>query len=137
MKKEVSQYLRTQNNNNMKSLQIQRVDLNKNAYGANDYIPSLTSFNDLTDVNEVHSIYVYFETKEEAVQFSMNFPKSYKGSVCTISKPIINDNEVTYDESFAVSFYFNTFHTNETTGSVNESAVNRRIKVIKKLQSII
>ena len=121
----------------MKLLKINRVDLNKNAYGTHNSMPSLTSFNDIIDMNEVCSIHCHFVTKEEAVQFLSNFPKSYKASIFETYEWIINENKYGREYSFCVSFSFNTFHTNETTGLVNESAVNRRAKVIKKIKSII
>jgi hypothetical protein len=40
------------------------------------------------------------------------------------------------DRYFSVSFHFNTFWINATTGDQNESAALRRLKVIKKLKSI-
>ncbi len=121
----------------MKSIKITVLDSIKNKFGTYNALPSLKSLNDITDINSVDSICVYFETNEQAVQFSTNFPKSYKASIFETYEWIINENKYGSEYSFCVYFSFNTFHTNKTTGLVNESAVKRRLKVIKKLESII
>ena len=123
----------------MKNLSITVLDLaSKNEFGGYNQLPSLTNLNDITDVNSVHSIRFEFTTKEESIQFLSQFPKTYKGKVYGGYKTSFNDqNQYTEEVYFGVSFHFNTFFTNETTGSTNESALQRRIKVINKLKSII
>jgi hypothetical protein len=118
----------------MKSLNIERLDY-KNALNGGGYsmLPSATDLNSITDINEVSKIYINFETEEEAIQFAKQFPKSYKANVSAVSS-WKNDSFFTY---YSASFSFNTFFHNDSTGSTNESAVNRRIKVIKKLQELI
>ena len=102
-------------------LTINRLDY-KNPSDINSYksLPSLVDVNDIVDVNEVNGITAYFTTKEEAETFLSKFPKSYKGR---LGKGI----------EYQVSFNFNTFWTNSTTGDKNETAQKRREKVIKKI----
>ena len=40
------------------------------------------------------------------------------------------------DYEFYVSFQFNTFWGNKTTGDVNETAIKRRDKVINKIKTL-
>lgn len=106
-------------------LTINRLDY-KNPSVINSYksLPSLTNINDVTDSNEVNSITVYFQTKDESETFLSKFPKSYNGR---LGKGI----------EYHVSFNFNTFWTNDNTGDKNESAQKRRDKVITKIKSLI
>lgn len=91
-------------------------------------LPQLFDTNDITDVNEVKSIYAYFTTKEEAEVYKAKFPKSYAARLGRISGMP--------DYYFFVSFDFNTFWNNKTTGDVNETAIKRRVKVINKIKSL-
>jgi len=118
----------------MKSLHIERLDY-KNPLNGGGYsiLPSATDLNSITDINEVSRISINFETEEQAIEFAKQFPKSYKAYVSGVSS-YQNNIFFTY---YSVSFSFNTFFHNDSTGSANESAVNRRIKVIKKLQELI
>ena len=91
-------------------------------------LPQLFDINDITDVNEVRGIYAYFTTKEEAEVYKALFPKSYAARLGRISGMP--------GYSFFVSFDFNTFWNNKTTGDVNETAIKRRVKVINKVKSL-
>ena len=108
---------------------IYRLDY-KNPTPVNGYyaLPNLNNINDITDVNEVKSIYAYFKTKEEAETYKAIFPKSYNARLGRISGMP--------DYEFYVSFYFNTFWGNKTTGDVNETAIKRRDKVINKIKTL-
>jgi hypothetical protein len=110
-------------------LVIYRLDY-KNPTPSNGYypLPNLTNINDITDVNQVKSIYAYFTTKEEAETYKALFPKSYNPRLGRIS------GMPGYE--FLVSFQFNTFWGNKTTGDVNETAIKRRDKVIAKIKLI-
>jgi ABC-type transport system substrate-binding protein len=106
-------------------LTINRLDY-KNPSDINSYkfLPSLSNVNDIVDVNEVNGITVYFQTKDEAETFLSKFPKSYNGR---LGKGI----------EYHVSFNFNTFWGNKTTGDKNETAIKTRVKVINKIKSLI
>jgi hypothetical protein len=110
-------------------LAIHRLDY-KNPTEANGYypLPQLNNINDIHDVNEVRGIYAYFKTKEEAETYRAIFPKSYAARLGRISGMP--------DHNFYVSFDFNTFWNNKTTGDVNETAIKRRDKVINKIKSL-
>ncbi len=110
-------------------LVIHRLDY-KNPTEANGYypLPQLANINDIRDVNEVRGIYAYFKTKEEAETYRAIFPKSYAARLGRISGMP--------DHNFYVSFDFNTFWNNKTTGDVNETAIKRRDKVINKIKSL-
>ena len=109
-------------------LAIHRLDY-KNPTEVNGYypLPQLANINDITDVNEVRGIYAYFATKEEVETYKAIFPKSYAARLGRISGMP--------DHNFYVSFDFNTFWNNKTTGDVNETAIKRRDKVIAKIKS--
>ena len=111
-------------------LHIHRLDY-KNPTESNGYypLPQLNNINDIGDVNEVRGIYAYFATKEEAEAYKAIFPKSYNPRLGRISGMP--------DYNFYVSFDFNTFWNNKTTGDVNETAIKRRLKVINKIKSVM
>ena len=111
-------------------LHIHRLDY-KNPTESNGYypLPQLNNINDIGDVNEVKGIYAYFATKEEAEDYRAIFPKSYNPHLGRISGMP--------DYNFYVSFDFNTFWNNKTTGDVNETAIKRRLKVINKIKSVM
>ena len=109
-------------------LVIYRLDYkNPTPIGGYYSLPNLNNINDITDVNEVKSISAYFKTKEEAEAYKALFPKSYAARTGRISGMP--------DYDFYVSFQFNTFWNNKTTGDVNETAIKRRDKVIDKIKS--
>ena len=111
------------------NITIGRLDYKNQSERGDLYIlPSLTSIEQIEDVNEVSRIIFKFETREQAEAFATNFPKSYKGSVCGVWSA-----NVRY---FILQFNFNTFFLNASTGGENESAISRRLKVIKKIQSL-
>ena len=104
------------------TLRIQRRDfVNLNKYGYPIALDTVTDFNS-TKIEEVQEICYDFETKEEAIMFAGKFPKSY---LAKITKG---------NARFLVTFYFNVFYTNKSTGEINESALKRREKVISKLK---
>jgi len=110
-------------------LAIHRLDYKNPTEVNGDYpLPQLANINDILDVNEVRGIYAYFATKEEAETYRAIFPKSYAARLGRISGMP--------DHNFYVSFDFNTFWNNKTTGDVNETAQKRRIKVINKIKSL-
>ncbi len=120
----------------MKSINITVLDLTSvNQFGAYNQLPSLNNLNDITDINSVHSIRILCASEEEAREFASTFPKTYKARVHGVQNWNIDPEKST--TTYEVSFHFNTFHMDETTGSTNESAVQRRIKVINKLKSIM
>lgn len=107
---------------------ITRLDYkNPSPVGGYYSLPQLFDVNDITDVNEVNKISAYFKTKEEAEAYKSLFPKSYAARLGRISGMT--------DYEFFVSFDFNTFWNNKTTGDVNETAIKRRDKVINKIKS--
>ena len=96
-------------------------------------LPMVTDFND-TKVDEVQEICYYFETKEEAVLFAGKFPKSY---LAKVNKVCGYDFETNKNYAYyRLSFHFNVFYTNESTGEINESALKRREKVIAKIKEL-
>ena len=109
-------------------LTINRLDY-KNPSDINSYkfLPSLSNVNDIVDVNEVNGITALFLTRDEAQTFLTKFPKSYKGRLGTIS---------TEGYKYHVSFNFNTFWGNKTTGDKNETTIKTRVKVINKIKSL-
>lgn len=109
-------------------IKIKRLDYKNPTEHGFYSLPSLNSLEEIQDVNEVHAIIFKFETKEEAESFASNFPKSYKGTISTV---LCSEGNYYY-----FSFMFNTFFMNETTGGENETAISRRLKVIKKIQSL-
>lgn len=95
----------------------------------------LLSISEIKDINFITSIRLNFATKEEAEVYLLNFPKSYRSKVARVDSYI--DNDVTKScHYFSISFKFNTFHTNKSTGAVNETAITRRIKVVEKLKQL-
>jgi len=123
----------------MGTLEISRIDYQNEASNGRFYsLPSLNDLYQITDMNEVHQIRISFDTHEDAIAFASKFPKSYKAKVNKIW------HSGTYEKgqfnpfcTFSVSFLFNTFFHNDVTGSVNESAVKNREKVIAKLKALI
>jgi hypothetical protein len=70
---------------------------------------------------------IILKQREEANIFAGKFPKSYLAKVKTIGG---YDHETNKGyRYYGVSFYFNIFFTNESTGEINESAIKRRAKV--------
>jgi hypothetical protein len=114
-------------------LEIRRDDFVNLVNGYPVELPMVTDIND-TKVEEVQGIYYYFETKEEANIFAGKFPKSYLAKVRTIGG---YDHETNKGYMYyGVSFYFNIFYTNDSTGEINESALKRRAKVIAKIKEL-
>lgn len=112
-------------------LLVYRLDY-KNPTNTGGYypLPLLSSVNDIVDTNEVNGIHAYFKSKQEAEEFKAKFPKSYNAHLGGVS----GDKE---GYTFLVSFNFNTFWSNKSTGDKNETAIKRRDKVINKIKSII
>ena len=113
---------------------ISRLDYN-NSLGKNmregSYacLPALTDINAIEDVNQVKSINIYFDTKIEAEELAAKFPKSYKAKVHTVG-------QMSGVTVYCVHFNFATFWKNNVTGSLNETAINNRLKVIAKIKSL-
>lgn len=111
------------------NINIGRLDYkNPSEKGGFYFLPTLTNIEQIEDVNEVKSIIFKFETREQAELFATNFPKSYKGLVCSVYS--------SNGSYFILRFDFNTFFLNGTTGGENETAIARRLKVIKKIKSL-
>ena len=123
----------------MGTLKITRVDYQNEVTNGGLYsLPSLNDLHQITDVNEVHLIEISFDTHEDAIAFASKFPKSYKAKVNKIwHSGTYEKGEFNPFHTFSVSFHFNTFFHNNVTGSVNETAVKNREKVIAKLKTLI
>lgn len=115
-------------------LSIERMDYQNQINGYYKSLPILDNFNDIIDINEIYKIRFQFATQDEQIQFQGKFPKSYNAKLtkCSCYNYETSTSYLTYD----VSFTFNTFWSNESTGELNESAINKRIKVIKKIKEI-
>lgn len=117
------------------TLEINRLDyLNKIGKDYNS-LPQLTNVNEIVDVNEVNTIVLYFELKEDALSFHSLFPKSYNAR--TGRTMGFQNEKGEYYSKYHVSFEFNTFFMSDVTGSSNETAFKRRNKVIEKLKQIL
>lgn len=103
----------------------------------NGYPTPLKNVNNINEANEanISKIRFYFNTEDEAKNFVSKFPKSYLGKLSRISDYDFKTKEGYF--YYGVSFYFNIFYTNGSTGDVNESAIARRAKVFKKLKEIL
>lgn len=122
----------TKNNEKMNNyyITIERLDYKNPCENGGFYsLPTLTNIEEIQDVNEVQMISFSFATRKEADFFAAKFPKSYKGIVSIVWRSELPC-------YFILRFHFNTFFLNDTTGNQNETAVSRRLKVIKKIQSI-
>jgi hypothetical protein len=91
-------------------------------------LPKLKSVSEISDINEVSEVCVYFTDKLDAETFLNKFPKSYKGKLGRLMEGEIVE--------YFIRFRFNTFFMNESTGEVNETAFKNRIKVLKKLEDL-
>jgi hypothetical protein len=98
---------------------------NPHEFGGYQILSSLSHTSQIDDMNEIKCIWIEGDGFESIVNA---MPKSYKWSFCKISdgKTIRN----------AANINFNTFFMNNTTGSNNETAIKRRIKVIEKLSKL-
>lgn len=115
--------------------QIARLDYkNQDSRGFYSSLPQLKDVKEITDINEVRTVSFVFESKEEGEQFLANFPKSYRPSLGMCSG--YQDEKGNYYSKPFASVTFNTFWTNKNTGEINETAVSKREKFIKKLKSI-
>ena len=84
--------------------------------------PRVNSTSDIVDINEVTSISI----KGDIDELFNEMPKSYNWKQYTI-----NIDGVKYK---GMEVIFNTWSMNKSTGDKNESAIKRRIRVIKKLK---
>lgn len=124
---------------NPKYLIIHRLDYkNPTPTGGLRYLPSVNSFNQILDLNEISSIqFGMFYTKEEQIAAKAMFPKSYKpGNIHGYMNKENGDLDFN-KEWYSVYFEFNTFWMDKTTGEINESAIARRDKIIKKIKSLL
>lgn len=131
-------YLNNETNKTTKEImetQITRLDY-KNPVNGRQYsfLPALDSVKKITDINEVRTVSFVFDSKEEGEQFLANFPKSYRPSLGMCGG--YQDEKGNYYSKPFASITFNTFWTNKNTGEINETAVSKREKFIKKLKSI-
>jgi hypothetical protein len=108
---------------------VNRLDYKNPTERGLHFLPQLGMVSEVSDINEVSDIYVYFKEKEKAEEFLSHFPKSYKGKLNNV---ICGNGLIEY----SVAFGFNTFFMNSSTGEINESAVKRRTKVIEKFKSL-
>ncbi len=124
-------------------ISIVRLDIHNrpdNGRGYN-YLPNISSLDDITDVNEIRSISLgkfYSKTEVEALRNS--FPKSYKASYSTgwDQKEGSESGNCDFENPYySVYFRFNTFFMDGTTGSSNETAAQRRLKVIDKIKKYL
>lgn len=117
-------------------LKIYRVDYkNCDEKGHLRSLPLLHDLRDITDINEVRYISVLLESREQANEFQLKFPKSYKAKMAIVNH--WNSDTLQGYETYEVSFHFNTFWLTANTGEVNETALKNREKVIKKLSELI
>lgn len=91
-------------------------------------LPQLTSLDQIEDINEVESIRIYGD-KNQLETLKSNMPKSHGWQINKWSDGT--------NTGHMMSVRFNTFWNNNTTGDKNESAINRRQRVIKKLKQLI
>jgi hypothetical protein len=101
--------------------------------GAYRSLPSLSSLDGLSDINEVRTISIYFDTIEDAQMFADRFPKSMK------VKAYLQKYHAGFPNNArpCVHSHFNTFWTDKTTGSVNETAVKNRNRFFKELKEVL
>ena len=97
-------------------------------------LPALENAKEITDINEVYSVSFTFDSKEEAEIFVANFPKSYRPRIATLAG--IPDGKGGFTSKPFADITFNTFWIDKTTGNINETAVYKREKFVKKLKSI-
>ena len=107
-------------------IQIDRLDYKTTTQIGGFYmLPSLNSTTQIDDINEIRTIMIEGEGFEDIINA---MPKSYKWRITNLS-----DGRTIKKVGY---IKFNTFWTNETTGEKNESAIQRRIKVIEKLSKL-
>jgi len=119
-------------------IRIFRVDYNsKNEFGGLPHLPELSSFDQITDIDQVIQISLgHFNDLAEAERWRGAFPKTYKARLLTGYERKGNG-DIDFNRPYwEVFFSFNTFLSNEITGEKNESAIARRLKVIKKIKAI-
>lgn len=121
------------------SLNLRRLDYkNKTQLGGFKMLPRISSFEEITDINEIESITIgYPSSKEEMEALKSKFPKSYKAGLIQGFNSLPNGNLDFSGYVYGVYFKFNTFFLNEVTKEKNESAIERRLRVINKIKEII
>lgn len=98
-------------------------------------LPSLQNPEQITDLNEVSGASFTFDSINEAELFVSNFPKSYRPRIGTLHG--VSDGKGGFVSKPFASIDFNTFWKNKTTGEINETAILKREKFIKKLKEIM
>ncbi len=85
------------------------------------------------NIDEVHFIYVRgFKDKIEVEKYISNLPKSFNASW-----NMLGDNKYQpIPNTYYAQFTFETKTLNKVTSDKNESAINRRLKIIKKLKEL-
>ena len=101
-----------------------------------EVIRSYQSFDGLKEA-EITAVSIGdFSSEEEANNFAALFPKSYKAGIWEKYGEMPDETVDFSTIYYGVCFSFNVFHTNDTTGAVNEAAVARRTKVINKVAEV-
>ena len=113
-------------------ISIERLNPKKNQNGGFYCLPSLGSFSEITNADEVSAVYVEFETEEEARSLIAKLPKSRKARFIWHGRMVLG--KAVYTPG--VCFSFEVFHTNKTTGAENESGKKRRLAVLKDLAAM-
>ena len=118
----------------MKKLTIQRLDYkNVRPNGGYGILPQVHDIKEIEDINEIQSIGIICDTKEEAIEVFNLFPKYLRFRNGTLGMEEAGKN-VRKPYIFA---HFDTFWSTKKTGELNEAAIKRRkraIEVIKTLQ---
>jgi hypothetical protein len=120
-------------------MSIERIDYKSPVLGLTGIVSgykslsNLSSLDELSDLNEVKAVSIYFDTLEDAQMFADRFPKSMK------VKAYLQGYHPTFPDNVRPCVYcrFNTFWTDKTTGSVNETAVKNRNRFFKELKEVL
>lgn len=108
------------------TIRIERLDYKTTTQNGGFFmLPSLNNTTQIQDINEIKGIWLEGEGFEDIINA---MPKSYKWRTTNVS-----DGRTIKKVGY---INFNSFWTNETTGEKNESAIQRRIKVIEKLSKL-
>lgn len=119
-------------------LQINLVKSTPNEDGGFDRIGTIDSLDAIVNLNEVREItFGKFYSQEEADKHMALFPKSYKAMICR-GHDYLENGDLDFDSPvWYIYFKFNFIYLDKTTGSENEAAMNRLVKVIKKIKGLM
>jgi hypothetical protein len=114
------------------TIQIKRLDYKNQdpIFKTYEDLPTLNNVNDITDINEIHSISIHDDSEANLDFYLSKFPKSMKVKKGTMSS---NGSDITGSFLYKA---FNTFWTDGTTGSKNETAAKHREKFIDILKDL-